>query len=225
MNDLSLDSGIFIRSMATHGALGGLCRAAGDAVDVISAAGRELILLETVGVGQDEVDVMRVAHTTVVVSVPGLGDEIQALKAGVLEIADIHVVNKGDREGSDRTVAELTAMLAMTKIRSEWMPPVVRCASTREEGALDLLEHIRRHWTHLNDTGGRYEREKQIAEARVLQIAQAKVAQTLTRPIEENAFALRSDIARVARRDLTPYSCARALLMHASEAERAATHT
>src|SRR5439155_1065268 len=102
MNDLTLDPGVFIRSMATRGALGGLCRAAADGIDVLDASGRGLILVETVGVGQDEVDVMRVAHTVVVVSVPGLGDDVQALKAGILEIADLHVVNKTDREGAPR---------------------------------------------------------------------------------------------------------------------------
>src|SRR3989442_956960 len=102
MNDLALDPGVFIRSMATRGALGGLCRAAADAVDLLDAAGWNLVLAETVGVGQDEVDVMRLAHTVVGVSVPGLGDDIQALKAGLLEIADVHLVNKADREGASR---------------------------------------------------------------------------------------------------------------------------
>src|SRR5207247_3712307 len=104
MNELPLDPGVFIRSMATRGALGGLCRAAADAINVLDAAGRSLILVETVGVGQDEVDVMRVAHTVVVVSVPGLADDGHALMAGLLEIADLHVLNKADREGADRTL-------------------------------------------------------------------------------------------------------------------------
>src|SRR5436309_5426228 len=116
MNDLTLDPGVFIRSMATRGALGGLCRAAADAIDVLDAAGRSLILVETVGVGQDEVDVMRVAHTVVVVSVPGLGDDVQALKAGILAIADLHGVNNADRYGVDCTFvlfgSKLTFMAA-----------------------------------------------------------------------------------------------------------------
>src|SRR5438309_11760166 len=116
MNDLALDPGVFIRSMATRGALGGLSRAAADAVDLMDAAGWNLVLAETVGVGQDEVDVMRLAHTVVVLSVPGLGDDIQALKAGLLEIADVHVVNKADREGASRTVAELRAMLTLLPV-------------------------------------------------------------------------------------------------------------
>src|SRR5205807_9867169 len=130
MNDLALDPGVFIRSMATRGALGGLSRAAADAVDLMDAAGWNLVLAETVGVGQDEVDVMRLAHTVVVVSVPGLGDDIPALKAGLLEIADIHVVNKADREGANRTVAELRAMLALLPIPpGAWLPPLPACAA------------------------------------------------------------------------------------------------
>jgi LAO/AO transport system kinase len=225
MNDLTSDPGVFIRSMATRGALGGLCRAAAEAVDVMSAAGRDVVLLETVGVGQDEVDVMRLVHTTVVVSVPGLGDEIQALKAGILEIADIHVVNKADREGANRTIAEIQTMLSMSHPASgAWLVPIVPCVSTTEEGASKLFEAMRAHWGYLNDAGGRGERETRIAEARVLKIAQALVAATLTRPLDSDAHALQADVARVARRDLSPYSCARALLARASDAEGASSH-
>src|SRR2546426_6015396 len=135
MTDLTLDPGVFIRSMATRGALGGLCRAGADAVDLMDAAGRSLVLVETVGVGQDEVDVMLLAHTVVVVSVPGLGDDIQALKAGVLKIADVHAVNKADREGADRTLAELRAMLTlMPTAPCVWAPPVLACTAAQAHG-------------------------------------------------------------------------------------------
>src|SRR2546430_9227151 len=133
MNDLTLDPGVFIRSMATRGALGGLCRAAADGIDVLDASGRGLILVETVGVGQDEVDVMRVAHTVVVGSGPGLRDGGQALQAGILGIADLHVVNKADREGADRTIAELRAMLTLMPAAEEaWTPPVLGASAARE---------------------------------------------------------------------------------------------
>lgn len=225
MNDLTSDPGVFIRSMATRGALGGLCRPAAEAVDLLSAAGRDLILVETVGVGQDEVDIMRLAHTTVVVSVPGLGDDIQALKAGLMEIADIHVVNKADREGASRIVAELTTMLSMTMRQTgDWSPPVVRCVATTEQGAVALLEETQKHRTHLKTTGEDLHREQRIAEARVLKLAQGFVAETLERPLEADAAALRSDMLRVVRRELSPYRCARALLVRASAAERASTH-
>src|SRR5437879_6318876 len=146
MNDLALDPGVFIRSMATRGALGGLCRAAADAVDLLDAAGWNLVVAETVGVGQDEVDVMRLAHTVVVVSVPGLGDDIQALKAGLLEIADVHVVNKSDREGASRTVAELRAMLTLLPVPpGAALPPVLACTAARDDGVEAVLEAILGH--------------------------------------------------------------------------------
>ena len=111
MSELSGDKGVFIRSMAARGELGGLCQAAAGAIDLLRAAGKQVVLVETVGVGQDEVDIMRVAHTTVLVSVPGLGDDVQTMKAGLFEIADIHVVNKADREGTGETVTQIEAML------------------------------------------------------------------------------------------------------------------
>ena len=227
MNDLSADPGIFIRSMATRGALGGLCRAAGEAVDLLNASGRDLILLETVGVGQDEVDVMGLAHTTVVVSVPGLGDEIQTLKAGIMEIADVHVVNKADREGANRTIGELRNMLMMSLAQTTeaaWEPPIIPCVATQEQGAHSLLEAVRKHWTFLNTTGARASRERRIAESRVLKIAQGLVAETLSRPDTKDAQALRSDLERVVQRELSPYRCARAVLVRASEAERVSSH-
>ena len=214
MSDLSTDSGVFIRSMATRGTLGGLCSAAGEAVDVLRAAGRDLVLVETVGVGQDEVDVMRLAHTTVVVSVPGLGDDIQAIKAGILEIADVHVVNKADRAGANRTMAELKTMLAMNDPASGgWAPPIVPCVATTEEGASELLDEIHMHREHLTASGEMLTRERRIAEGRVLKAAQVLVAQPLAAETDD----FRTDLDRVARREVSPYRCARALIARASE--------
>ena len=140
MNDVAFELGVFIRSLATHGALGGLSRAATDSIDLLDASGKEIILVETVGVGQGEVDVMEAVHTVVVVSVPGLGDEIQALKAGVLEIADIHVVNKADREGAGRIHAEISSMLLLSGFQSSnWRPPVVSCVALHNQGIDNLL--------------------------------------------------------------------------------------
>ena len=138
------DPGVFIRSMATRGALGGLSKAALDAVDLMDASGREVILLETVGVGQDEIDVVRVADCVAVVLVPGLGDEIQAIKAGILEIADVFVINKADHAGADRLQADLDAMLAMAPEAGATgpPPPIVRTVAIRDEGTLALAEAI-----------------------------------------------------------------------------------
>ncbi len=137
------DPGIFIRSMATRGALGGLARATSDLALVLDAAGRDVILLETVGVGQDEVEVVRVADVVAVVLVPGMGDDVQALKAGILEIADVLVINKSDRQGADRLEQELRAVLELARRPDGWTPPIVRTVATEGRGASDLLAALR----------------------------------------------------------------------------------
>src|SRR5215831_12305290 len=223
MSDLALDPGVFIRSMATRGALGGLARAAADAVDLMDAAGLGLVLVETVGVGQDEVDVMRLAHTVVVVSVPGLGDDVQALKAGVLEIADLHVVNKADREGADRTVAELRAMLTLLpSTDGTWVPPVLAASAARDEGIEAIADALDSHMAFQKTSGEGERRRQKIVTARVLRIAQDLVAETvLAGALGPDGGARTSLLERVARRELAPHACARALLARA--AGRAAT--
>ncbi len=177
MTELTGDDGVFIRSMATRGALGGLARSSLEAVDVLDAAGFDLILIETVGVGQDEVDVVQAAHTVVVISAPGLGDEIQAIKAGILEIADIHVVSKCDRPDSNATIIDLKGMLtlgvrAMEMGDGGWQVPVVPTSAETGEGIDDLLTAIDDHGRHLADTGGLEKRRRQILEMRVLKTAE-----------------------------------------------------
>jgi LAO/AO transport system kinase len=224
MTDVAADTGVFIRSMATRGTLGGLSRQAANAIDLMSAAGREIVFVETVGVGQDEVDIMRVAHTTVVVSVPGLGDDIQALKAGIVEIADIHAVNKADREGAHKTVAELKTMLAMGKhSRGEWAPPVLSCVASSGAGVAPLFDAMMSHWAHLKSTGEFAARERRMAEARVLKLAQSLVADTFHVPDAE-AHQMNGELDRVARRELSPFACARALLTKASDTTKVSTH-
>jgi LAO/AO transport system kinase len=212
MNDLALDPGVFIRSMATRGALGGLCGAAADAVDLMDAAGRSLVLVETVGVGQDEVDVMRLAHTVIVVSVPGLGDDVQALKAGVLEIADVHVVNKADRDGADRTVAEIRAMLTLLPAAEEvWMPPVLSAVAARDEGIEPIADALDSHMAYLKTSGELDRRRRRIVTARVLKIAQDLVAETV---LDRDALGAEGAalLERVARREVAPHACARLFL-------------
>lgn len=137
------DPGIFIRSMATRGFLGGLARATGDAALVLDAAGRDVILIETVGVGQDEVDVVKLADAVALVLVPGMGDDVQTLKAGILEIADVFVINKSDREGVDRLEQELRAMLDLSHRPDGWVPPIVRTVATEGRGTSELLGALR----------------------------------------------------------------------------------
>ncbi len=138
------EGGVFIRSMASRGALGGVAQAAGDVCDVMEASGRETLLIETVGVGQDEVEVSRLADVTVLVLVPGMGDDVQSLKAGVMEVADVYVVNKADRGGSEQVEAEIVAMQGLSMRHEGWVAPVVRCAATTGEGVAELMDAVRR---------------------------------------------------------------------------------
>src|SRR5262249_19370586 len=143
------DAGVCIRSMATRGHLGGLARATAEAALVLDAAGRDIVLIETVGVGQDEVDIVRTADVSIVMLVPGAGDEVQALKAGIMEIADIFVVNKADREGADRTVASIEAMLSLeTFDGGRWRPPILKTEATTGQGVPELAEAIERFRAH-----------------------------------------------------------------------------
>ncbi len=154
MNRHADDAGVFIRSLATRGALGGLSRSTMDVLNVMDAMGLDVIVVETVGVGQDEVDIVSTAHTTVVVMVPGLGDDIQAIKAGILEIGDVFVVNKADRDGAERTARELTAMLEMKHPEpGDWMPHVLKTEAAKGLGIDELVEEFEAHRTYLKESG------------------------------------------------------------------------
>jgi LAO/AO transport system kinase len=154
MNRHATDEGVFIRSLATRGALGGLSRSTSDVALVMDALGMEIIIIETVGVGQDEVDIVKAAHTTCVVMVPGLGDDIQAIKAGILEIGDIFVVNKADRDGADRTARELATMLEFRNApQGSWNPRVLKTEAQRGTGIDELVAEILLHREHLFSSG------------------------------------------------------------------------
>jgi len=154
MNRHANDEGVFIRSLATRGYLGGLSRSTADVANVMDAMGMDIVIIETVGVGQDEVDIVKAAHTTCVVMVPGLGDDIQAIKAGILEIGDVFVVNKADREGADRTARELATMLEFrTAPEGSWNPRVLKTEAQRNTGVGELVEEILLHRDHLMTSG------------------------------------------------------------------------
>lgn len=154
MNRHSCDEGVFIRSLATRGALGGLSRSTSDVALVMDALGMDIVIIETVGVGQDEVDIVKEAHTTCVVMVPGLGDDIQAIKAGILEIGDVFVVNKADRDGADRTARELGNMLEMRHaIEGSWNPQVMKTEAQRGAGIFELTDEILAHRTFFLSSG------------------------------------------------------------------------
>ena len=153
MNRHADDPGVFIRSLATRGALGGISRSTGEVVNIMDAMGMDVVIIETVGVGQDEIDIVRMAHTTAVVMVPGLGDDIQAIKAGILEIADVFVVNKADRDGADRTAKDLSVMLEMgSRKEGDWLPKVMKTEASRGVGIEELVAEFENHRQHLFST-------------------------------------------------------------------------
>ena len=234
MGELAGDPGVFVRSMATRGALGGLAAGTLEAVDVLDAAGFDMVIIETVGVGQDEVEVARAAHTTVVVSAPGLGDDIQAIKAGILEIADIHAVSKCDRPDANRTLVDLKTMLALglTQLdraksgpdihrpssseregRSDverWRPPVIATSSVRDEGVTQLLSAIDGHRKSLEQCGDIESRRAAIAERRLLAAGEAILREQFARHRDGRLSSL---LAQLRTRTLSPRSAARMLLL------------
>ncbi|HEY0370891.1 MAG TPA: methylmalonyl Co-A mutase-associated GTPase MeaB [Thermoanaerobaculia bacterium] len=153
MSDLYTDRGVYIRSMATRGFLGGLAKATNDVVDILDAAGFDIVLVETVGVGQDEVEVVRTVQTNVVVLVPGMGDDIQAIKAGIMEIGDVFVVNKADRPGADKTVTEVTMMMSLVEEHGDWVPPIVKTVASKSQGIAELDEALMKHSDYLSGSG------------------------------------------------------------------------
>jgi LAO/AO transport system kinase len=212
MGEITGDPGVYVRSMPTRGTLGGLARGTFDAVDVLDAAGYEMIVIETVGVGQDEVDVARAAHTTVVVSAPGLGDDIQAIKAGVLEIADIHVVSKQDRADAHKTITDLKNMLAIgltvTGI-SSWQPRVVATSALRGEGIAELLVAINRHWAFLCDSGEINERRRRINERRLVKAGEEILNNHFVHHRDGKAVQI---LEQLQARTLSPHTAAERLL-------------
>ena len=207
------DEGVFIRSMATRGHLGGLARATGDAALVLDAAGKETIVIETVGVGQDEVEIIRTADISIVTLVPGTGDEVQALKAGIMEIADIFVVNKADREGADRLVSAVEANLALhTYASGEWRPPVVKTIATSGQGIDELIATIDRYRAH--STGRDDARRKTRSEYRLRELVSQRFMDHLERHVLASGE-LAQLVDRIAAREMDPYTAAAELLRRA----------
>jgi LAO/AO transport system kinase len=211
MQTLGLDDGVFIRSMATRGNLGGLARATVDAVAILDAAGYKKIIVETVGVGQDEVEIVKTADVSVVVLVPGMGDDIQAIKAGIMEIGDIFVINKADREGVLRTEKELEALLSLAMRPDAWQPPIVKTVATESKGINDLAEAIERYRDFHQRTEAGQERRQAIARWRILELLREKL---LARTLSGNGTSERLDAlaVEVAAKQRDPYSAVEEIL-------------
>ncbi len=232
MRDLFGDPGVFIRSMATRGSLGGLAQTTANMVQVFDAAGFDIVIIETVGAGQSEVDVARLAHTTIVVEAPGLGDDIQAIKAGILEVADILVVNKADRPGVENTEKALRSMLDLahptqrvfrhhginmnvpapqenlqTKL---WMPPIQRTVSTEGKGIVELAESISRHVAHLRQSGDWAIRERARLEVEVDALIHRELVSRFRENIPHEKY--EDILEKVIRRDLSPWEAVKTLM-------------
>ncbi len=214
MNRHASDDGVFIRSLGTRGHLGGLSNSTNDIVNVFDAMGWEIIIVETVGVGQDEVDIVRTAHTSIVVSVPGLGDDIQAIKAGILEIGDVFVVNKADRPDADRTVRDLEVMIEMNHPpEGEWWPPVIKTVAARHDGIDELIEKIEAHRNYLIQSGklARFEENKSATHFTEL-LKDGLFRQVYTRLHADDRLA--RTIQAIAKREVDPYSAVEEILKH-----------
>jgi LAO/AO transport system kinase len=210
------DPDVYIRSMATRGQLGGLARATGDVALVLDAAGKSLVIIETVGVGQDEVDIVRTADISIVVLVPGTGDDVQALKAGIMEIADIYVVNKADREGADRMVTSIESNLALQSfVEGEWRPPIVKTEATTGQGVAELWQTVLAF--RARSEGTRVRRLKARNQFRLRDLLVHRyldhVEHTLLGAGEFDAL-----VDRIAARELDPYSAADDLLRRSLKA-------
>ncbi|MFL6229924.1 MAG: methylmalonyl Co-A mutase-associated GTPase MeaB [Pyrinomonadaceae bacterium] len=204
MQTLGLDPGVFIRSMATRGHLGGLARASVDAVSILDAAGYEKIIVETVGVGQDEVEIVKTADVSVVVLVPGMGDDVQAIKAGIMEIGDVFVINKADREGVLRTEKELEAMMTLAMRPDHWETPIVKTVATENKGIDALASAIESYREFLSKGEASLERRASIARWRILELLRERLlARALGGGADARLDALAHEVA-AKRRD--PYS-------------------
>ena len=231
MQGHATDSGVFIRSLATRGNLGGLSRATGDCIRVMDAMGRDVVLVETVGVGQDEIDVAQMAHTTVVVLVPGMGDDVQAIKAGILEVADIFAVNKADLDGADRVVRELRSMLEVRRAASgsphgpvrshslagvrpaaapdsQWEPPIIKLSAGKDEGVDKLLALIDSHREFLDRSGERKTRERARAAMQFITLLRERLMRTALEKLEREKGRLDDVAGRIAERTADPYQLA-----------------
>ena len=205
MLDLSSDEGIFVRSMATRGSLGGLSQKAGDAVKLMDAFGFDIIIIETVGVGQSEVDIVKTADTTMVVVIPGMGDDIQAIKAGILEIGDLFTINKADREGTDKLNIEIEMMLELNPEHVGWRPPINRTIASKGEGIEAVVDSIEEHKAYLIES----DQLSKIRKARIKNEVTAMLNDRVNRYIDKNVVATSEFdilVEKLQIREIEPYS-------------------
>lgn len=214
MQDLATDPGVFIRSMGTRGALGGIAVATNDAVNILDASGKEIVIVETVGAGQVEVDIVKLAHTSVVVAMPGGGDEIQALKAGIMEIGDIFVVNKADREGAEIAFSEIAMMLEMWNLKDRRTPPLLKTVATTGEGVEELGKAILSHYAYLDERGLLEQKARERVLAELLEIINQQVGEAVTNALRGDPVMIELMGKLVDTREVDPRSGARMIIRH-----------
>jgi LAO/AO transport system kinase len=213
----SMDDGVFIRSMATRGHFGGLTQSTRSAIDVLDAMGKDYVIVETVGVGQDEVDVVRSAHTTVICVIPGMGDDIQAIKAGILEVGDIFLINKADRDGADKTVSDLRLMIDMDQKKYEdgtWKPQILKAEAVFDRGVDELIEEIARHAEYLRSVYGdlRFRARKDKVREELAEMVKARLIDAvIVRIIASGEFDAAVD--RIVRGQVDPYTASDDLVL------------
>jgi len=210
MQELSTDQGVFIRSMATRNYLGGIAKATKNAAKVLDAAGKDVVIVETVGAGQSEVEIIKVAQTTVVIFAPGLGDEIQAIKAGIMEIADIFVVNKADRANANKAVMDIQAMLQLNNKERTWKPSVLKTTALTGEGVPQLIEKIGEHRLFL-ETGLERKRSREKAGAELVEAIKEKVASSIIEELKSEGK-LEEFLQKILEKKMDPASIAEKLL-------------
>lgn len=211
MNELTLDEGVFIRSMGTRGSLGGLSRKTADAVKIMDAAGKDVIFIETVGVGQSEVDIVKAADTTVVVLVPGQGDDIQAIKAGILEIGDVFAINKADREGAERLKAELEMMLDLDQVKADWRPPIKQTIASQNIGIDELIATLEEHIRYVTESGELARRRKQRTRNELIALIEEHINRYVVKQISSSGQ-LEAMVASLENRQEDPYAIVTRLL-------------
>lgn len=244
MQEHATDEGVFIRSLATRGNLGGLSRATGDCIRVLDAMGHDIVIVETVGVGQDEIDIAQMAHTTLVLLVPGMGDDIQAIKAGILEVADLFVVNKADLPGADRIVRELRSMLELRHAskapsfnhdqahrwtqsiavapepkpsEKEWETPILKVVAAKDEGIQALIDGVAAHRQFLETTGFKQKREQDRARMQFLLLLRERLMRSALGRLERESGRLDEVAERIARKEADPYALADELAKQLAE--------
>lgn len=211
MNDLTLDEGVFIRSMGTRGSLGGLSQKTAETAKIMDASGKDVIFIETVGVGQSEVDIVKAADTTIVVLVPGLGDDIQAIKAGILEIGDIFAINKADRDGADKLNIEIDMMLDLNPVKVDWRPPIRRTVASQNQGIKELVETIDSHIAYLSQSGELTARRTERTKNELIAMIDDQIGRYV-----KNRIAVDGEfdqlVKRVHNRETDPYSVVNGIL-------------